>query len=326
MSKVYIYLGRRGGLNELTVQICKESINDHFFISNYNEHLKDYRNYSVLKTFNSSFGFLFSTVFVLPYHLFTIRKKIRKFIKSGGDVYFTGFHLWDLFFIWILCIEFNVHVFIHDPKTHKGESNFIIDWFQKLIIKNEKIDIIALSHYSFNELKKVRHGKVSIALLNDFFKYNDHDILFDFSKPINLFFFGRIVEYKGFEKIPAILKYLDENSEIKFKCIVRGQGNIDIANYLTNNLAPIHDVKIGWVTNDEVDEVMKNNTITILPYDEATQSGIIPIAMSNNSFVVATPVGALIEQLSGYRHSGISEDTTASSIAKQILDCLKMRL
>lgn len=323
VNSIYIYLGRRGGLNELTLQICKESKGDHFFISNYNEHKEIYKDYSTIKTFNSGFEFLFSSVFILPFHLLTIKKKIGRLIQPGGGIIFTGFHVWDVFFIWILANKFNVSVFIHDPKTHKGESNFVIDWFQKIIIKNKRIEIIALSNYSFNELKKIRNERISMVSLNDFFKYKDFEFLFDFTRPINLFFFGRIVEYKGFEKIPEILKYLSDNSKIKFKCIVRGQGDLNIANYIVNNSPSSSDIRIGWVSNEEVDLIMRENTITVLPYDEATQSGIIPIAMTNGSFVVATPVGALVEQLDGYRHSAISDDITATSIAKRILECLK---
>lgn len=319
-DSIIIYLGKKGGLNELTLEIFyKNFSNNQFVISSYNEEKLKYNNAFLINTFKDIKGFLFSTIFNLYFILRNFRKEILS-KSTKKRIIFTGFHPWDIFFINLCKKKFEICYIIHDPETHKGESNVIINFLQGRIMKNPYVNIIALSDYSAKILEKKTSKRVEVWKLNDFFSKESQLHEIDKNLLVNLFFFGRIIEYKGFEKIPEIRNFLNKNSNLSFKFIVRGDGDKKIVNYLTSNAqSSDYDLQFGWVSNEDVRTIMKQNTIVVLPYDEATQSGIIPLAKSYGSKIVATPVGALVEQLEGYKNSRISKGITAIDIAEEII-------
>ena len=52
-----------------------------------------------------------------------------------------------------------------------------------------------------------------------------------------------------------------------------------------------------WIEDHEFQEILDNVDVVVLPYNEATQSGIIPLAFAFGKTVIATNVGALSEQV-----------------------------
>lgn len=114
-----------------------------------------------------------------------------------------------------------------------------------------------------------------------------------------ILFFGFIREYKGLDNLLKAFALL--KNKIDIKLIVAGEyysneehyrnliDELEIRDniYLFNNFIPTTDVKYFFSAAD----------IVVLPYNNATQSGIVQIANNFNKPVIATDVGAMSESV-----------------------------
>src|SRR6185312_4175108 len=76
-----------------------------------------------------------------------------------------------------------------------------------------------------------------------------------------------------------------------------------------------------WVPEDELGSLFAWADVLVLPYKEASQSGVAPAAIAAGRFVVSTRVGGLAEQLSGERLATLCEPD-APSLAAALRDVL----
>lgn len=76
-------------------------------------------------------------------------------------------------------------------------------------------------------------------------------------------------------------------------------GSGDVSAYM-NEILLLDDVKLinRWIKDEEVNTFFNHpNLILVLPYIEASQSGVIPIAMAYRVLVIASNTGGLTEQI-----------------------------
>lgn len=126
-----------------------------------------------------------------------------------------------------------------------------------------------------------------------------------------ILFFGFIREYKGLDNLLKAFAILKE--KVNIKLIVAGEyyhneeqyqkliDELDLRNdiFLFNKFIPTTDVKYFFSAAD----------VVILPYNNATQSGIVQIANNFNKPVIATDVGAMSE--------AVLENKTGFLVVKQ---------
>jgi glycosyltransferase involved in cell wall biosynthesis len=107
-----------------------------------------------------------------------------------------------------------------------------------------------------------------------------------------ILFFGRIWEYKGVEfLVRAEPQVTAEFPNVRF--VIAGRGE-DLQRYRRLMTHPERfEVNDGWITDRERATLFSKASIVVLPYVEATQSGVIPIAYAYAKPVVATRVGGL---------------------------------
>jgi glycosyltransferase involved in cell wall biosynthesis len=79
-----------------------------------------------------------------------------------------------------------------------------------------------------------------------------------------------------------------------------------------------------WLTDEEVYCEISSSDLVVLPYIEASQSGIVPICISLGIPVLVTPVGGLPEQVSEYSLGSICKDLKPHSLAEAMENALKM--
>jgi len=80
------------------------------------------------------------------------------------------------------------------------------------------------------------------------------------------------------------------------KLLIVGEG--DITPY-KSKLSELQDVEVvnRWVSDEEVARFFLKSSVVVLPYTDATQSGIIPIAYMFKVPVISTKVGGIPEQI-----------------------------
>lgn len=132
-----------------------------------------------------------------------------------------------------------------------------------------------------------------------------------------ILFFGFIRDYKGLDVLLRSMAELDD-----IKLIVAGEfysdkkiylnliDQLKIKNkvYLFTDFIPTSDVKYYFSASDAV----------ILPYKDATQSGIVQIAMNFRKPVIATNVGGLNEVIFNYQTGYIVEKENPKALAEAI--------
>lgn len=190
---------------------------------------------------------------------------------------------------------------LHDPVPHKGAHKCLIYLYTKaakqaddLIVLSESFIQYTSDYYgiSADHVHVIPHG-VFDNYQQIYKKENQH--IYEKDK-INFLFFGRITPYKGLEVLAEAYKKLSNEFDNISLTIV---GSGDFSHY-ENAYYGLKNIKIinRWIRDEEVYGFFENSkVITVVPYTEATQSGVIPIAMACESYVICSNTGGLAEQV-----------------------------
>jgi glycosyltransferase involved in cell wall biosynthesis len=203
-------------------------------------------------------------------------------------------HIWDLIILHKLRnLPVKVVTMIHDDTAHAGEI-FPPSWFIRKISRSSDAIIF------FSQCVKMQLGLenkeqyvCSLPCLIE--SASDKQPLIEKK---GLLFIGRIKKYKGISILIDAYRLLPQPRE-----------NLTIAGFGQINLDLDSDIIFvnRWLENSEIIQMLNECEVLVLPYLEATQSGIIPIAISLNTKIVYSIVGGLSEQLLSYgRKVGVS--------------------
>lgn len=142
-----------------------------------------------------------------------------------------------------------------------------------------------------------------------------------------LLFFGFVREYKGLKHLlramPAVVDRLPET-----RLLVVGDFDGDKDSYLEMisglGISGSVDICDGYIPDREVEKYFAACDLVVLPYESATQSGIVQIAYGFEKPVVATRVGGLPEVVldgkTGYVVEPFESDELASKIVEFFLE------
>lgn len=216
---------------------------------------------------------------------------------------------------------------IHDVILHTGdrESRIIPQFTHKLPIKYADQIIVhgaALKKEMIKEYSKmpeevnILHRGVNSIYRRYIKKATEED---DYT----ILFFGRIWEYKGLRYLiqaePLITKEIPD-----VKIIIAGRGEDVIKKY--------QDIMINkekyviynrHISNTMVAELFQKASIVVLPYTDASQSGIVPLAYAFKKPVVVTNVGSLPEVVTHGETGYIVPPKNPNKLAEAIIDLLK---
>jgi len=131
-----------------------------------------------------------------------------------------------------------------------------------------------------------------------------------------ILFIGRIEQYKG---IKLLLDSFNEAKKQKkdLKLIIAGSGNILPYMEKIKNHEDSIELVNRWICDNEFEGIIKRSDFLVLPYLDASQSGIIPLAFAFSKPVITTNVGALSEQVP--TGTGILVDPEKNQLTKAII-------
>ena len=136
-------------------------------------------------------------------------------------------------------------------------------------------------------------------------------------------FFGRIWEYKGLEFLIRAEPLI--TAEVpNAKIVIAGEGE-DFARYRRLMVHPERFVVYNeYVPDDLRATLFQQASVVALPYIEASQSGVLPLAYMNMKPVVATTVGGLPDMvddgLTGYLVPPRDEHALAAAVVRLLRD------
>ncbi|BAY86597.1 group 1 glycosyl transferase [Calothrix parasitica NIES-267] len=116
------------------------------------------------------------------------------------------------------------------------------------------------------------------------------------AEPFTLLFYGRIWPYKGLkylvEAMPSIIERIPQ-----VKLIIAGEGE-NLQQYFPNGFDEKHYEMLGhYIESEDVVGLFKRSSAVVLPYIEASQSGVAPLAYALGTPVIASEIGGLAEMI-----------------------------
>ena len=182
------------------------------------------------------------------------------------------------------------------------------------IIPNAKMRVTVHPAYNFFKQKNIS-------------KEEARKILHIASEENVLLFFGLIREYKGLKhllKALAKIKEDDPNNTRKIRLLIAGDfagGREDYDEMIHSlRIEDIVDVTDGHIPIGEVEKFFVASDLVVLPYESATQSGVIQVAYSFEKPVLATKVGGLPDVVFDGKTGYVVEPMRPDLIADAICD------
>ena len=212
----------------------------------------------------------------------------------------------------------------HDPVQHTGERNKIVMNFFTLneFYQLKRVDkIIVHGKTLFKDLTEQNIPPEKIAVIphgdySFFEKFAGSDI----GEDNTILFFGRIKPYKGIKYLIEAEKIISKSAK-DYKVIIAGEGDITPYNKdIINNDKFI--IINRYIDDTEVALLFKKSVMVVLPYIEASQSGIIPIAYAFKKPVVVTDVGSISEVVEDNKTGFIVPPEDSHALAAAILKLL----
>ena len=261
-----------------------------------------------------------------PFRQFqTIRKVFRAVEDFAPDVvHYQGFHPWfDLALpLWrrypLVCT-------VHDFRPHPGDrlSQKTPFWVEMFVRRRADQLIVHSQHVQAQMVRQLGGCGKNVSLMPHI------QIGQELPPPTAqederlILFFGRIWEYKGLEYLiraePLISARVPD-----VRIMIAGQGE-DFSRYARMMVHPerfiVHN---EFISEERTAEYFRRASIVVLPYIEASQSGVIPLAYSAAKPVVATTVGGLPEMVedgrTGYLVAPRDTASLADRLARLLLD------
>jgi glycosyltransferase involved in cell wall biosynthesis len=235
-------------------------------------------------------------------------------------IHYQGTHLWfDLALPWLR--RYPLVFTIHDIRPHPGDSlsqktpqgieDFARRQAGELIVHTQYTHNLLLREWpqAAEKTSVIPHIQIGKAPSSSGKELEEDKGL--------VLFFGRIWEYKGLEyliRAEPLITAKVPNARL----LIAGEGE-DFARYRRIMVHPdrfiIHN---EYIPEDRAADYFRRASVVVLPYIEASQSGVIPMAYSAGKPVVATTVGGLPEMVE-HGHTGyLVPPRDASRLAEAI--------
>ncbi len=129
---------------------------------------------------------------------------------------------------------------------------------------------------------------------------------------LRLLSFGRLLPYKGLDLLADALARLGPQPGLAIRVVGSGPASATLD---ALRALPGVTVENRWVPEDEVGALLGWSDALVLPYREASQSGVAAAALAAGRRVLATRVGGLEEQLAGSPGAILCEPDAQSLLA-----------
>ena len=213
-------------------------------------------------------------------------------------------HPWDIPLARTIVSSTKIEIWrgVHDLKRHPGDN-----WPTKRVIRQ----ILKYAHvyvtFSGYITAQLKHSGKEIIESRIVESQHLKNVK---AAPGSVLFVGRIRTYKGLNLLKGAWSKTKHPN--KFLTIA-GQGR-GIPFRQSSSVR----IENRWLSDNEIESLIDAHSVIVLPYVEASQSGVIPLAHSRGRPVVVTPVGGLISQVSDGVNGIVSAGLTAQDLADAI--------
>lgn len=224
--------------------------------------------------------------------------------------------IWMMVFLHMFCLKANVFHFtwqlsglekilyylpikktmtVHDPLSHSSVTD------EREEINRKKAFSMASSYVllsralllDFCEKYHIQESQIHLSHLGEFdhlrFIASNNTFV---EKPF-ISFLGQITSSKGIEYLcEAMVKVHESFPDVKLLIAGRGNMYFDYSPYENKDYIVLEN---KFLSISEIASILKNTLFVVLPYKDATQSGVVQTAFSCNTPLIVTNVGGLPE-------------------------------
>lgn len=237
-----------------------------------------------------------------PRNIFSMHKLMKLIREVQPDV----LHVQEINDIWyLMALLFNkmppLITTVHDVFPHPGDRETVfaskltrrIAFYrsQQLIVHTYSLQKILVEKFGIDKehVNVLPHGE-----LGGLYRRRAEQAVPSLREPYTLLFFGRIWPYKGLQYLIEALPAVAEKFH-KVKLIIAGRGE-NLNSYFPSGYdTQRFEVINQFISDEDVVKIFQRATVTILPYIEASQSGVAAISYGMETPVIASNVGGLSE-------------------------------
>jgi len=212
-------------------------------------------------------------------------------------------------------------VLVHDADAHPGDGFPLQMWLQRRLCRRANAVAALTAHVGDRLLAQKlagTPGRTLIRLTHPPMRYafapRDSE-----AGTFRLLSFGRLLSYKGLDLLAESLTRLGPRPGLTVRVVGSGPESRELA---ALRALPGVIVENRWVPETEVGSLFSWADAVVLPYREASQSGVAAVALAAHRYVIATNVGGLAEQLRDEPMAILCEPDAASltSGLRRVLD------
>jgi alpha-maltose-1-phosphate synthase len=250
-------------------------------------------------------------------------KLYRAIADTRPDViHLNSSHLLMLLTLPLLARKYHIVATIHDATSHPGSDRNLRKHLERqVVVNNAKCffvhrEVIKQQFLDLNPA--IDKDQVLVTPHGDFDFFNDaqHTAQANSTateEPATLLFFGRISIYKGLiHLVQAVSQLRDKHPQLKV--IIAGSGTFetDVAKAVRDDIYEVHN---RFIDDDEVAGFFQRASILVLPYIEASESGVIQVGKAFTKPIVSTRVGGIPEAVIDGSTGIIVEPGDSSALA-----------
>lgn len=247
--------------------------------------------------------------------LLSIIYRVRR--EHCDAIYFESLHTWNLP-IMMMSGKAKTYQVIHEVIPHEGDSQVkMVDLMNKVVVKFADTIVLRNKTYIQDMIDCYGIGADRVKYLELWRRYPAY------TTPVHsgrVLFFGRINPYKGADNLLEIVRLCPD---IQFDVVGRVDSQMQ---GIVDQLAKEKNVKLNnnYVTDAEMREAFANCDWVIVPYNSASQSGIIIDAYKYSRPVIAFAVGAIPEQVDDEKSGYIVEAGDNEKFADKLRETMKL--
>ena len=249
----------------------------------------------------------------------TLHSIISRIKREHFDaIYFESLHVWNVAIMLALGKSVHKYQVIHEVIPHEGDKQVKgVDFMNKVICKTADTIVLRNQKYVEEMIKQYNVKPERVKYLELWRRYPE------FTPPVHsghVLFFGRINPYKGADNLLQIVRLCPE---IQFDVVGRVDPQMENIVQQLSHEENVH-LHTGYVSDDEMRDAFIGSDWAIVPYNSASQSGIIIDAYKYSRPVIAFSVGAIAEQVDDGKSGYLVETGNVNAFADKVNEVSKM--
>lgn len=226
-------------------------------------------------------------------------------------------HVWSPFVadVWRRNGVFHA-VIVHDADPHPGDRTALVQrWQLRHALGADAV--VTLSEHVARQVE--RSGRIDprriVRLFLPDLSSGPVERLRPEAGPLRFLFFGRMADYKGLPLFAAAVSRLGAQGRT-FAASVIGDGDLGESRAVLEAAGVAIDNR--WIAESEVPGILARHDVMVACHTEASQSGVVSLAMGAGMPCIVTPVGGLAGQLD----DGVNGVVAARASAEAVGDAM----